>query len=97
MNSLTGGMQTIPNVAADLTTSDTWIFQLFICNKTAGAITVTITDKAASAKSLLAAKSIGANDFLDLNFPEGLLMTGGINWVASGADSLDASIVGWTD
>ena len=92
---LTAGLVTIPNVAADLTTEDTYVFQIVLVNKTAGAVTVTITDKATSAKTLVPTLSIAANTTQILSYPEGVKMTGGINWVAGAASSIDAEIKGY--
>jgi len=91
---LTGGLQTIPNVAADLSTVDTWIYQIVLANKTGGAVTVTILDKAASPKTLLGAVSIAANTTYVVAFPDGVKMTDGVNWVASAANSIDAEVFG---
>ncbi len=91
---LTGGLQTIPNVAADLTTVDTWIFQIVLSNKTAGAVTVTITDRASSPKTLIPTVSIAANTAYVIAFPDGVKMTDGVNWVASASNSIDAEVFG---
>ena len=89
------GLSTIPNVAADLTTEDSYVFQIVLVNKTAGAVTVTITDKASPAKTLIPTVSIAANTSYVIAYPEGVKMTGGINWVASAASSIDAEIHGY--
>lgn len=91
---LATGLVTIPSSAADLTTTDTVIFQITLANKTAGAITVTVLDKQSPPKTLLGAVSIAANTTLVLNFGEGVLMKKGVNWVASGALSIDADVFG---
>jgi len=82
------------NAAADLTTTDSVIYQIVVSNKTGGAVTFTVLDKASSPKSLLTATSIGANTTYVIAFPEGVWMTGGIRWVASAAASLDCEVYG---
>lgn len=89
------GLVTIPAVATDLILKDCYIFQIVLCNKTAGAVTVTIIDKQTSAKTLLAAVSIAANTTYVAGFPEGILMKGGVNWVASAGSSIDAEVLGF--
>jgi copper(I)-binding protein len=89
------GLTTMPSVAADVTTTDSWITQITLANKTAGAVTVTITDKATPAKTLLGATSIGANTTYVVAFPDAVKMNGGINWVASSASAIDAEIKGY--
>lgn len=83
----------LPTVAADLTTTDTWVFQLHLANTTAGALTVTITDKQAAPIAAFSALSIGANAVAVFSWPEGLFFKGGLNWVVSGAGGVNASIV----
>lgn len=90
---LPGGLQTVPGSATNLTSTDTMVFQVFLANKTAGAVTVTITDRQTSAKSLLGAVSVAANSSLILNFEEGVNLVGGLAWSASAASSIDAEIV----
>lgn len=84
---------TLTNTPTDLTTTDTWVFQVTLVNKTAGAVTVTVHDKATSAKSLLEAVSIAANTSYVIAFPEGQFMKGGLTWSASANSSIDAGIV----
>lgn len=86
------GLRTVPAVATDLTTTDSVIYQIVIANKTAAAVTFTVLDKAATPKSLLSAVSIGANTTTVVTFPDGVWMTGGINWSASAANSLDSDV-----
>ncbi len=94
LKEITAGLQTVPNVATDLTTTDSVIFQITLANITAGAVTFTVKDKAGSPKSLLEAVSIAANTSYVIAFPEGVWMTGGITWSASAANSLNAEIYG---
>lgn len=73
----------VPTVAADLSTTDTYIYGVVVSNTTAGALTITIKDKTGSLQ-LFPAKSIAANDVQYFNFPVGIPMLGGVNWIASG-------------
>ena len=60
-NSVSELITAVPAVAADLTTTDTRLYQISICNTTAGALTFTLKDKQSSAKNILTAVSIAAN------------------------------------
>lgn len=84
----------VPNSATDLSTTDSIIYQIVIANMTSGAITITITDKNTTPLDLMKAVSIAAFTTPVVAFPEGVLMKGGINWVASGASSLNGQIFG---
>ncbi len=89
------GLSTVPSTLTDVTTSDSWLFQITVANKTAGTVTLTVQDKASPAKSLLSAVSITANTTYVIAIPEGVKMTGGIAWQASAGNSLDAEIKGY--
>lgn len=90
---LSQALQVVPNSATDLTTSDTWIFQLTITNVTGTAATITLTDKNTSPLDLMKTISIPANTIVVIAWPEGQLMKGGINWVSGTASALNASLV----
>lgn len=90
---LSSYLQVIPNVAADVATTDTWIFQLTISNVTGAAATVTVTDKAATPLDLLKDVSIAANTTYVVAFPEGVRMKNGFTWVSGTASALNASVV----
>lgn len=85
-------IQDVPQVAADLSTKDTYLFQISLTNGTAGALTVTVTDKQTSAKNVMDAASIPANTTVAFNWEEGLFCKNGLTWVASGA-GIDGSVV----
>ena len=89
---LLSDLQFVPNVAADLTTTDTWIFQLTITTGSSGT-TLTINDRATSAKSLLNSVSLAANTTYILTWPEGVKMKNGINWVAGAATTVTIAVV----
>lgn len=93
-NSITAGLQTVPNSSTDVTTTDTLLFQITVANKSGGAVTLTITDKQSSAKTLIPTLSIAANTVQIYDWPAGVLLKSGMNWVASAASSLDAEICG---
>ena len=86
-------IQTVPTNAADIATKDAMLWQIHVVNTTAGALTITMTDKQATARYILPAVSIAANTAYVVSWPEGLFCDDGINWVASGS-GLQASIVG---
>ena len=86
-------IQLVPAVAADLATKDAMLWQLNVVNTTAGALTITMTDKQATPRYILPAVSIAANTAYVVSWPEGLFCDDGINWVASGV-GLQASVVG---
>lgn len=92
-NSLSESVTTVPAVAADLATTDATIWQIMVCNTTAGAITFTVTDKQATPRYILPAVSIAGNTTYIVSWPEGQYCDSGISWVASGV-GLQASLVG---
>lgn len=94
LRSLTGGLATVPNSAADVTTSTTRVYQVVMVNKTAGQVTLTVTDKASPAKTLIPGITLDANSLAVANFAEGVQMNGGVRWTAGAADSIDADVVG---
>jgi hypothetical protein len=85
-------LQIVPDSATDLTTTDTWIFQLTVTNTTASAVTFTVKDRATSAKTLMSV-SIAANTMYVVVWPEGQKMKGGINWLSGTTGALTASLV----
>lgn len=88
-------LKVLTNSATAFTTKDCVIFQLVFNNKTAGAITVTVTDAQLSPLDLLTAVSIPANSVTMAVFPEGQYMPGGFLWSASANTSINASVVGF--
>ena len=89
------GLVAVPTVAADLTTTDTWINQIILANTTEGAVTVTITDKnSGGAVTLIPNVSLAANTLYITVFPFAVKMTGGVNWVA-GSTGITAEIFGY--
>lgn len=92
---LAGALAVVPAVAANVTTTHTWIFQIVVVNKTAGAITFTLTDRNTVPLDLLTAVSLPANSILIADFPEGMYMPNGVTWSASAGTSLNGSITGY--
>lgn len=90
---ITEGLQAVPKIAADLTTTTSWIWQLTFVNTTAGALTVTVADKNTVPLDLLDTVSLAANTTTIYSFPESVKMIGGINWVASD-DGIIAEVYG---
>lgn len=85
----------LTNAAVAKTSQDCVIFQLVFVNKTAGAVTVTVTDQNATPLDLLTALSLAANSTTVINFQEGQFMPGGFKWGASATTSINASVVGY--
>lgn len=83
------------NSLTDLTTSDTWVFQITIANKTAGAVTATVQDKQGSPVCALCTVSIAANTTYVIAFPEGLKFKSGLSVQAGAANSLNFAIFGF--
>jgi hypothetical protein len=90
---LTRGVRLVPASAADLTTTDTWLYQLSVANKTGGAVTLTVIDQAATPRNVVPVISLPANSVTIMSWPLGIKCTAGLNWVASAADSLEAEVV----
>ncbi len=85
-------LQAIPNVAADLTTTDTFLFQLSVTNGSGGALTFTLKDIQGSPIEAAKITSVASGVTAVYYWPEGLFFKGGLNWVAS-AGGLTAGIV----
>jgi len=83
----------VPSTPADLCATDAQIWQVSVCNTTAGALTFSLYDKQATPRYAVKAKSIAANDTVIYAWPEGLFLSGGITWGASNT-GLEVSIVG---
>ena len=81
----------LPNSAADAIAVDCILQNITLTNYTAGAITVTITDKQSTPRDLLKDYSIPAKTTVVFSFPGGRFMTGGFQWVASAATSIVGS------
>lgn len=93
---LSEDLQAVPAVAADLSTTDTWIFEINLTtNSSCSSCTITISDKQTSAKNLLDTVVLAANTHYVLVYPEGVKMKGGINWVAGTASTITASFSAW--
>lgn len=84
-------LQVVPDTTTDLTTKDTWIFQLTIVNTTAGGVTFIMADKATSPKTLMSV-TLAANTTYVIAFPEGQKMKGGITWWTNTTNAVNASI-----
>lgn len=93
LKSVTRGVQLVPSSATDVTTSDTWLYQLTVANKTAGAVTLQVLDKAGTPRNVVPTVSLEANSLAIMSWPEGVKLTGGMRWAASAANSLEAEVV----
>jgi len=86
---------TVPAVATDATTVNTWLNQIYVANTTAGALTFTVLDKASSPKTLIPTVSIPANSATLFLFGDSCqFMPGGVTWSCSGA-GMTGSIFGY--
>jgi hypothetical protein len=85
-------LQDVPTSPTDLVTKDSYLFQASFTNGTAGAISVTIADRQASAKYAMELASIPANTAVAFNWSEGIFMKGGITWSAA-SGGIDGSVV----
>lgn len=90
---LTQGLQAVPSSPADLSTVDSWIFQITVSNNTGSGITFVVSDKQASPLDLLNI-TVAANSTNVIPFAEGIKMIGGITWDSGGA-GLSAEIFGF--
>lgn len=81
----------IPNTATVVTSHDALIYRLTLSNVTAGAVTVTISDRSANCNSaacqIWSAVSIAANTVYTVEFG-GIFMESGFTWTASAANSV---------
>lgn len=84
-----------PTVAADLATVTTYVHVIRFSNTTAGAITVTLIDKAGTPMEWYKTVSIAANSVSNERIASPLKFEDGINLVASGA-GLDTYILGFS-
>lgn len=91
-NNVEDGLQAVPAVATDLTTTDTYLYQLTVANVSAGALTFTLADKQPSPLELFKTTSITAGTVLVAVWPQGLKLKGGLNWQASGV-GLNAEVL----
>lgn len=82
----------VPAVATDLSTTDTEIYQITVANTTGSACTFTLSDRQASAKTILPAVSIAANTAYVLEWAEGLYMSNGVTWSTGTASCLTAGV-----
>lgn len=92
---MAGGLTLIPNVATDLTTSDTFIFQIAVFNIGNTTESLTMQDRQDTPVKIFNALSISTTNPLIIEFPYGLKMKNGINWQASNANALTAEIFGY--
>ena len=92
-NKLIRVITAVPSSPADLCSANAQIWQINICNTTAGALTFSIYDKQGTPRYALKAVSIAANTTYIVAWPEGQFFSDGVSWVASGS-GLEASIVG---
>lgn len=88
-----GGLVAVPTSLTAVTSTNTFVEQLYVSNTTAGSINLTVQDF--SANKILATVPVPANSTAMWNWPSLLFSTGGVKWQASGA-GLVAELFGYT-
>ena len=86
------GLQVVPNSATDLVAKTAWVYQIIISNTHTANVTLTVVDKATTPRTLIPTVTLATHTLTIMSFPEGVKMTGGINWVASVASVLHAEV-----
>jgi hypothetical protein len=92
---LPGDLVLVPNTGTDYTTTDSWIFQIVVNNVSAATATLTVQDRATSAKLLLKVLPTDPGFPQVLVFPFGVKMNNGIRWSSDTLNALHASIFGY--
>lgn len=85
-------LSVVPNADTALTSKNAVLFGIHVCNVTGTAATLTVKDKQSTPVRLLQAYSIPANSFVHIDFPEGVPMTGGVNWSSGTASALEGYV-----
>lgn len=85
----------VPSATTQVTAVDTFVTDIWLTNRTATAITITIEDKQGTPYELFEVVSIGANTFEYAHFVTPFKFTGGIDHSASVATGLNVSYRGW--
>lgn len=78
-------LQAIPSSPTDISTKDTYVFQISLTNGSGGALTFTLSDKQGTPIEGMKATSIANASTVSFNWEEGLFCKGGVTWGASGA------------
>ncbi len=94
LKQVTRGLQVVPAAATDVVAHTAWVYQLVISNIHTSAVTILVKDKAGTPLTLLS-RSIAASTTEIYSFPEGVKMSGGINWIAGTADKLHAEVAAY--
>lgn len=97
---LVNTLRFVPAVATDFTTKTAVVDMFTFSNKTGAAATVTVKDRStncnAAACEFLTTVSIAANSVTVVYMSGGVTFTNGINWQASAANTITASVRGRT-
>lgn len=97
---LSNTLRLVPSSATDFTTKTADVDMLTFSNITGGAVTVTVKDRTtncnAAACAFMQTVSIAANSVHVVYVSGGVRFTNGINWQASAANSIVASVRGRT-
>lgn len=87
------GLVAVPNAAATLTAANTLVYSIFCNNKTAGPVTLSITN-AAGTGEYVTSYSFPANSFGALFELRKPMLMAGVRWVAGAATSIYCQVVG---
>lgn len=99
LKELSSGLQRVPNVATDISTTDSWVCQMVFTNITAAAVTISVKDKQATPKYILGSSlggvSVAVGTSYIWNAPYCVKMTSGVTWLSDTANGIDAEIFGF--
>lgn len=82
----------VPTVATDLFARTGQLFQISITNGSGSDRTITLLDKQPTPRAIMRTTTIPNGTTVCFNWAEGIVCTGGLNWVASGT-GLEAQLV----
>jgi hypothetical protein len=87
------GLTAVPGTTTALTTTDTELFEIAVCNPTGSAVTFTLND--AAGNKIISAYSLAAGATQIWVFSEGVRLVGGIKWAGS-TTGLIAHVSAWS-
>lgn len=90
---VTQGLQVVPNTTTILTTTDTMVFQIVVSNVSGGAATFRVRDKQGTPLILIPVISIATATHQIYDYPQGVLLKGGMDWESNTASALNAEVV----
>ena len=87
-------LQVVPDSSTDLTATDTLLYSMYVSNVTGGTVSLQVLDKQSVPREVIPTTSIGPHQILSAEWLDGIVCPGGVTWVASAADSLQAAVTG---